>query len=240
MAQRSNLAHRHPAWRRSLGGRRQAERAAFAIIKRLLDVVVAGGFLLVLAIPMALLAILIKVADGGPVLFWQERVGKHGRIFGFPKFRSMRVNAEQLKDQLLGTNHHGTEGVTFKMKRDPRVTPIGTFMRRFSVDELPQLWCVLRGDMSLVGPRPGLPREVRHYRSADRRRLEVTPGLTCIWQVSGRSDIPFPRQVEMDCEYIHQQSLKTDISLLAKTVPAVLDRPRSLLSTLWPLRRPRP
>jgi lipopolysaccharide/colanic/teichoic acid biosynthesis glycosyltransferase len=223
MAQRTNLAHRRPAfWTRALNVGARAERTAFQILKRSLDVVVSGAFLLALALPMAILAILIRLSDGGPVLFWQERVGKHGRIFGFPKFRSMRVNAEQLKDELLATNQHGTDGVTFKMKRDPRITPIGSFMRRFSIDELPQLWSVLRGDMSLVGPRPGLPREVRYYSSADRRRLEVTPGLTCIWQVSGRSDIPFPRQVEMDSEYIHRQSLKTDISLLAKTVPAVL------------------
>jgi lipopolysaccharide/colanic/teichoic acid biosynthesis glycosyltransferase len=223
MAQSSYLARTSPVfWTRPLGVARRAERAAFEVLKRMLDFVVAGTVLLALAIPMAILAILIKLSDGGPVLFWQERVGRHGRIFGFPKFRSMRVNAEQLKDQLLATNHHGAEGVTFKMKRDPRITRIGALMRRYSLDELPQLWNVLRGDMSLVGPRPGLPREVRNYRSADRRRLEVTPGLTCIWQVSGRSDIPFPRQVEMDCEYIHKQSLKTDISLLAKTVPAVL------------------
>jgi lipopolysaccharide/colanic/teichoic acid biosynthesis glycosyltransferase len=133
----------------------------------------------------------------------------------------MVVNAEALKDTLLSQNVH-KEGVTFKMKKDPRVTWIGGIIRKLSIDELPQLWCVLKGDMSLVGPRPPVPREVAQYSLADRRRLDVTPGLTCIWQVSGRGDIPFPQQVELDVQYIQSQSFWLDIKLLLKTIPAVL------------------
>ena len=114
------------------------------------------------------------------------------------------------------------DSITFKMKRDPRITWIGRIIRKLSIDELPQLWCVLRGDMSLVGPRPPLPSEVEQYSLSDRRRLEVIPGLTCIWQVSGRGDIPFAEQVELDAQYIESQSLWLDILLLLKTVPAVL------------------
>jgi len=200
-----------------------AERSIFAILKRLLDIAVVGAALLALAPLMVMVALLIKLYDGGPVLFWQERIGKYGTTFSFPKFRSMRIDAEQLKDKLLAANQHGAGGITFKMKQDPRVTPVGRFIRRFSIDELPQLWCVLRGQMTLVGPRPAVPREVRAYSSADRRRLAVIPGLTCIWQVSGRSEIPFDRQVEMDCEYIQSQSLTKDLELLAKTIPAVIN-----------------
>jgi lipopolysaccharide/colanic/teichoic acid biosynthesis glycosyltransferase len=117
---------------------------------------------------------------------------------------------------------HGGSGVTFKMRHDPRVTWIGSFIRKFSIDELPQLWCVLKGDMSLVGPRPALVREVDRYSQDDRRRLDVIPGLTCTWQVSGRSDIPFPEQLRMDVDYIDRQSLGEDLKLLLKTIPAVI------------------
>lgn len=167
------------------------------------------------------LGILIKATDRGPVLFWQTRVGQWGREFPFPKFRSMVVNAEQLKNSLLAKSHHG-ESITFKLKDDPRMTWIGRFIRKTSVDELPQLWCVFKGDMSLVGPRPQLPQEVAQYRLSDRRRLDVVPGLTCLWQVSGRGDIPFQQQLELDLQYIESQSLWFDIALLLKTVPAVL------------------
>jgi lipopolysaccharide/colanic/teichoic acid biosynthesis glycosyltransferase len=155
------------------------------------------------------------------VFFWQTRVGRWGREFPFPKFRSMVVNAEQLKAALLTENDHG-QNVTFKMKRDPRITWIGRIIRKLSIDELPQLWNVLRGDMSLVGPRPPLPQEVAQYTLADRRRLDVTPGLTCIWQVSGRGDIPFPQQVQLDVQYIESRSLWADVKILLQTIPAVL------------------
>lgn len=191
-------------------------------LKRVLDLVLVVPALVLLAPLFTLLALAIRLQDGGPVLFWQKRVGRHGVEFDFPKFRSMRVDAEAVRAKLLATNQHGAEGVTFKMKRDPRITPIGRVIRRTSIDELPQLWCVLRGDMSLVGPRPPLPSEVARYSQADRERLTVTPGLTCIWQVNGRSEVPFPQQVEMDLEYIRQPSLWADLWLLIKTLPAVI------------------
>ncbi|MFM2111632.1 MAG: hypothetical protein RLZZ271_292 [Pseudomonadota bacterium] len=191
-------------------------------MKRLLDIVVAGSVLVLMSPIFALIALCIKLHDRGPVLFWQKRVGLDGREFGFPKFRSMCVNAEEVRKKLEAQNQHGQAGVTFKMKRDPRITPIGRLIRRTSMDEMPQLWCVLKGDMTLVGPRPPLPAEVARYSLRDRARLAVTPGLTCIWQVSGRSNIPFPQQVNMDIDYIHQRSIKTDIKLLFKTIPAVV------------------
>jgi len=191
------------------------------LVKRATDVI-ASFIVLILLLPIfAIVAILIKATDGGSVLFWQSRVGKHGREFPFPKFRSMVANAEQLKDKLIEQNQHG-DVRTFKMKRDPRVTWIGRIIRKLSIDELPQFWCVLNGQMSLVGPRPPVPREVALYTVADRRRLDVTPGLTCIWQVSGRGDIPFPEQVQLDVKYIESQSFCLDIKLLFMTVPAVL------------------
>ena len=178
---------------------------------------------IVLLLPLfAAVALAIWLHDRGPVLFWQRRVGRHGVEFDFPKFRSMRVDAEAVRDRLLQSNQHGAQGVTFKMKRDPRITPIGRLIRRTSIDELPQLWCVLRGSMSLVGPRPPLVGEVARYAPKDRQRLGVTPGLTCIWQVSGRSEVPFPQQVEMDLAYIRRPSVWADIVLLLKTLPAVV------------------
>jgi lipopolysaccharide/colanic/teichoic acid biosynthesis glycosyltransferase len=201
------------SWRvvRSLGAR----------IKRLIDVLVAAGVLLAASPLLAVVALAIKLTDGGPALFWQTRVGKWGKPFAFPKFRSMVVNAEELRRKLEALNQH-RDGVTFKMRRDPRITWIGRLIRRTSIDELPQLWCVLKGDMTLVGPRPALVNEVERYSLDDRRRLDVTPGLTCIWQVSGRSEIPFSEQVKLDVEYIETQSLWEDVRLLLKTIPAVI------------------
>lgn len=191
-------------------------------LKRLIDITASAGGLLALTPLFLAVATAIKLTDRGPALYWQTRVGQWGREFPFPKFRSMLVNADALKDTLLTQSDHGETGVTFKMKNDPRITWIGRFIRKLSIDELPQLWCVLKGDMALVGPRPPLPREVALYTLSDRRRLDVLPGLTCIWQVEGRGDIPFPEQVEMDVRYIESQSLWFDIVLLLKTVPAVL------------------
>jgi lipopolysaccharide/colanic/teichoic acid biosynthesis glycosyltransferase len=189
--------------------------------KRALDVILSTAMLLLLSPLFALVALLIKLTDGGPVLFWQTRVGRWSREFSFPKFRSMIVNAETLKQSLLSQNHH-QNSVTFKMKRDPRVTWIGRVIRKLSIDELPQLWCVLMGDMSLVGPRPPVPAEVARYSLLERRRLEATPGLTCIRQVSGRGDVPFHKQVELDVQYIDNQTLLLDLVLLMRTIPAVL------------------
>jgi lipopolysaccharide/colanic/teichoic acid biosynthesis glycosyltransferase len=192
-----------------------------ALVKRAIDVTVSLTMLTLLLPLFAVVAAIVKWTDGGPILFWQRRVGRWGREFWFPKFRSMVADAEKLKDQLLKLNDH-KDGVTFKMKRDPRVTGIGRIIRKLSIDELPQLWCVLKGDMTLVGPRPPVPREVAKYTLADRRRLDVTPGLTCIWQVSGRGNIPFPRQVELDVEYIEGRSTWLDVKLMLHTIPAVL------------------
>ena len=191
------------------------------LLKRALDVLGAVALLSVAWPVLALAALLVKLTDGGPVLFWQKRVGRDGRHFDFPKLRSMIVNAERARPALEQENHH-RGSVTFKMRRDPRVTWIGRIIRKLSIDELPQLWCVLGGDMSLVGPRPALPSEVRRYSCADRRRLDVTPGLTCLWQVSGRGDLPFETQVRLDVDYILSRSFALDLRILAATVPAVL------------------
>ena len=191
------------------------------MMKRAFDIAVTLALLPILG-PIALVAgILIKLTDGGPMLFWQKRVGRYGRVFEFPKLRSMVMNAEAVRRNLEAQNEHG-QGVTFKMRKDPRVTWIGRIIRRLSIDELPQLWSVLVGDMTLVGPRPALPSEVSRYSIADRRRLEVTPGLTCLWQVSGRADIPFEKQVQLDVSYIQEHSLWMDFLILLRTVPAVL------------------
>lgn len=199
---------------------RLAPRAGL-LAKRGLDIVVALAVLLAALPLLALVGLLIKATDGGPLLFWQTRIGKWGQPFQFPKLRSMVVNAEALKATLANSNEHG-DSITFKLKRDPRVTWIGRFIRKTSIDELPQLWCVLKGEMSLVGPRPALAEEVAYYSLDDRRRLDVLPGLTCIWQVSGRAEIAFAEQVRLDVRYIEEQSLREDLKLLCKTIPAVI------------------
>jgi lipopolysaccharide/colanic/teichoic acid biosynthesis glycosyltransferase len=190
-------------------------------IKRAIDVMAVAPALLLLAPFFGLMALAIKLEDGGPVLYWQKRVGRNGRVFAFPKFRSMRTDSDAVRQQIEHMNQHG-DSLTFKMKNDPRITRVGKLLRRTSMDELPQLLCVLKGDMTLVGPRPPMVSEVAQYTLADRRRLSVTPGLTCIWQVSGRSDIPFPKQAAMDVDYIRERSIALDIRLLLATVPAVL------------------
>ncbi len=197
-------------------------RIAFhAVLKRLVDVT-ASGLLIVLLLPLfGFVALLIKLESPGPVFFSQKRVGRAGRPFDFFKFRSMYIDAEARKQELMDQNEMAG-GVLFKMKHDPRITRIGRFIRRYSIDELPQLWNVLRGDMSLVGPRPPVPGEVEQYTPSDRRRLDAIPGITGLWQVSGRSDIPFDQQVELDVQYIHSATLWENIKLLLKTIPAVL------------------
>ncbi len=197
------------------------EVGLYPIAKRALDVAAAAVGLLLLS-PLLLLTMLAIVVDsrGGP-LFFQTRVGKDGEPFRCWKFRSMYRDAEARKAALLATNEM-QGGVTFKMKKDPRITRVGRLIRKLSIDELPQLYNVLAGDMSLVGPRPPVPSEVEQYTPYQRGRLAVTPGITCIWQVSGRSNIPFPQQVELDLRYIRTRSLWLDIALLLKTVPAVL------------------
>lgn len=194
---------------------------AAKFIGRAFDILISL-IVLIPAIPLfVVVAAAIKLTDGGPVLFSQTRVGKWGREFQFVKFRSMVVNAEALKDGILEQSHH-QDSITFKMKKDPRITWIGAIIRKTSIDELPQIWNVLKGEMSIVGPRPPLPKEVARYTLSDRRRLDVKPGLTCIWQVSGRGDIPFSQQVKLDAEYVESQSLWVDLKILVKTIPAVL------------------
>jgi len=189
--------------------------------KRAFDLLAVAPALLLLSPLFLLMALAIKLEDGGPVLYWQKRVGRNGRVFAFPKFRSMRTDSDAVRQQIENQNQHG-DSLTFKMKNDPRITRVGKLLRRTSMDELPQLLCVLQGDMTLVGPRPPMVSEVERYTLADRRRLSVTPGLTCIWQVSGRSDIPFPKQAAMDVDYIRERSIALDLRLLFATVPAVL------------------
>ncbi|HNX53065.1 MAG TPA: sugar transferase [Pontiellaceae bacterium] len=195
--------------------------SSLLVIKRLMDVV-CSLMAIILLIPLfVVVSVLIVLEDGWPVLYVQQRVGINGRIFNFYKFRSMRRDADRLKDQLMAQNE-SADGVIFKMKKDPRVTRIGRILRRFSIDEAPQFFNVLSGDLSLVGPRPPIPSEVAQYTLEERKRLHVKPGLTCLWQIGGRSEIPFEQQVRLDMEYIHSRGLWQDIRIMLKTVPAVL------------------
>jgi lipopolysaccharide/colanic/teichoic acid biosynthesis glycosyltransferase len=190
-------------------------------LKRFFDFGGACILLLLISPVFILTAILIKLTSTGPIIFTQIRVGKDGRHFKFYKFRSMRVGAESLQQELEKHNE-SQDGVIFKMKRDPRITFIGRIMRKFSIDELPQLFNVLTNDMSLVGPRPPLPSEVADYTLDQRKRLHIKPGITCLWQISGRSDISFREQVELDKQYIGSRSIWRDFIILLKTIPAVI------------------
>ena len=191
------------------------------LFKRLFDIAFSLCAMIVLLPFGLLLAVLIKLTSPGPVFFVQTRVGKYGRHFRFYKFRSMYQDAEQRKKELESQNQ-SADGVIFKMKNDPRITPIGRIIRKTSIDELPQFLNVLLGDMSLIGPRPPLPSEVVHYTMEDRKRLLVRPGMTCLWQISGRSDLPFKQQAQLDKEYIIARSLKQELLILLRTVPAIL------------------
>ena len=189
-------------------------------IKHGIDRVLAAVALLVAAPLFLLVMLAIKLEDGGPVFFRQTRIGAGGSSFRMWKFRSMVVDAEARLAAILAQSER--DGTCFKMKHDPRVTQVGRVLRRLSLDELPQLLNVLFGDMSLVGPRPALPREVLTYSPAARERLAGKPGLTCTWQVSGRANIPFDQQVKLDVEYLRTRSLLTDLQLMLRTIPAVL------------------
>ena len=189
-------------------------------VKRAFDIVASGAALVVLAPLMLGVALAIKLTSRGPMLFRQERVGYHGRSFNMLKFRSMVTNAEELKKKLLAQNEQ--TGPVFKMQRDPRITAIGRWIRKFSVDELPQLINVLRGEMTIVGPRPPVPSEVAQYEAWQRRRFSVRPGLTCVWQVSGRNHISFEEWMYLDMLYIDHWSLAEDFALILKTVPVVI------------------
>ena len=188
----------------------------YEIIKRLIDIICSFMGLLAFSPLFIIIAIIIKFTSKGPVFFSQKRVGKYGREFDMYKFRSMVVNAEELKEKLAAQNE--MSGPMFKMKDDPRVTKVGKFIRKTSIDELPQLWNVLKGDMSLVGPRPSLPKEVAQFEDWMHKRLEVKPGLTCYWQVSGRNNIDFEDWMKLDIRYVEERNLFVDIKLIFKTI----------------------
>lgn len=188
--------------------------------KRLVDVVVASLLLALFAIPLAIVAIAIKIDSPGPLFYPHVRVGHHGRRFRMYKFRSMRVDADRAKQGLLPKNQ--TDAPLFKLKDDPRRTRVGRFIRRFSIDEFPQLFNVVQGHMSLVGPRPGLPEEAAQYNDYHAHRVIAVPGMTGLWQVNGRSLLPFEKMVELDVLYAREWSLWLDFAILIKTVPVIL------------------
>ena len=190
------------------------------VVKRGIDVTIAIVGLVLTAPLMGLLALVIKMESPGPILFAQERVGKNGRLFTLYKFRSMVADAEDKKEILRPLNE--ADGPLFKIKNDPRTTRLGRWMRRFSIDELPQLYNVLTGDMSLVGPRPPLPAEVEQYLEWQKRRLEVAPGLTGLSQVSGRSELTFDETALLDIYYIENWSPALDTKIMLQTIPRVL------------------
>lgn len=193
------------------------ESIFYSITKRLIDIVCSLCGIILLSPLFLIVAILIKLEDPkGKIFFAQERNGKYPKTFKMYKFRSMVHNAEELLKDLMDKNEQ--TGPVFKMNDDPRITKVGKFIRKTSIDELPQLFNVLKGDMSLVGPRPPIPHEVEQYNSYQMQRLAVKPGLTCIWQVSGRNNIGFDEWVEMDIEYIKTRNLWLDIKLIFKTV----------------------
>lgn len=202
-------------------GRWRLAQAARPAAKRAIDVLGAAAGLLVLSPLLLGTALAIRIESPGPALFRQVRVGKRGRPFTMLKFRSMRITAESEKSALAARNE-SRDGVLFKMKADPRVTRVGRIIRRLSIDELPQLINVLKGDMSIVGPRPALPAEVEQYDYQARKRLQGKPGLTCLWQISGRSELAFSEQVDLDLRYLQSKGVVRDIEIIARTVPAVV------------------
>ena len=197
------------------------QQAVYEGLKRMVDIVCSLAGLIVLSPIFVLIGLVIKLEDPkGSVFFYQNRVGKDGKLFRMFKFRSMVSNAEERLKELLAQNE--VQGAMFKMRNDPRITRVGRFIRKTSIDELPQLVNVLLGDMSLVGPRPALPREVAEYTPYDRQRLEVTPGCTGLWQVSGRSSLTFEQMVELDLRYVRERSLAMDFIILLRTVKVLL------------------
>jgi len=210
-----------------------SRRKVYFVCKRAMDIVLASVLLIICAPLMLVIAVLVKLDSSGPILFRQIRVGRDGKPFTFYKFRSMYYNSDPevhrryvqafIRNQTAEAKPaDGSAPGIFKMTRDPRITRTGRFLRRTSLDELPQIFNVLKGDMSLVGPRPPLPYEVQEYQEWHRGRLSVIPGITGSWQVQGRSLVPFDDMVRMDLEYIAQQSLWLDIKILALTIPAVI------------------
>ena len=192
------------------------ESIFYEFTKSFIDIIGSLIGLVVLSPIFIIIAIIIKITSKGSVLFSQKRVGKYGVEFDMYKFRSMVVNAEELKQDLVSKNEMSEP--MFKMKCDPRVTRIGKFIRKTSIDELPQLWNVLKGEMSLVGPRPSLPQEVMHFQNWMYKRLSVKPGLTCYWQVSGRNNIDYEDWMKLDVKYIEERNTFIDIKLIFKTI----------------------
>ena len=195
-------------------------RFVYHSMKRLFDIVAATCGIVILSPLMIIIAVLIKAEDHGPVFYKQVRVGKNGKTFKMYKFRSMFVNADKMLDKLKEQND--VDGPMFKMKDDPRVTKIGHFIRKHSLDELPQFLNVLKGDMSLVGPRPPLPSEVAEYSEYDKQRLFVTPGCTGLWQVTERNEVGFNEMVQLDIQYIKRASFIFDLWIIWKTVEIVI------------------
>lgn len=196
------------------------KKPIYGFFKRVVDIFGSLFLIIVFSWLLLILAILVKCTSKGPILYVSKRVGKDGKLFNFYKFRSMKVGADKELDSLLAKNETG--GITFKMKDDPRVTKFGKFIRKTSLDELPQLFNILNGSMSFVGPRPALPREVEQYNDYQKQRLLVKQGLTCIWQCSGRSNTTFDEQIEMDLVYIQKRGFFFDIWILIKTFFAVI------------------
>lgn len=199
----------------------QQKSLMYKFVKRLSDILLSGIALVCLSPVFFATAIAIKLEDGGPVLFIQPRAGKDMKTFKMYKFRSMYVNADEKLAELLKDNEQ--TGHAFKIKNDPRITKVGKFIRKVSIDELPQLINIMKGDMSIVGPRPILPWQMEECNEYEKQRLIVQPGLTCYWQIGGRANIKWEEWVELDLDYIQNMSLWTDIKMIVKTIPAVFD-----------------
>lgn len=199
----------------TMNGNSKAKSKAYLIAKRITDVLFSGIGLIILSPVLVIVAIAIKLDSKGPIFFKQYRVGKDEELFSMYKFRSMVVNAEELKKEL--ENQNEMSGPMFKMKKDPRITRVGRFIRKTSIDELPQLVNVIKGDMSLVGPRPSLPKEVEQFEPWMKERLTVQPGITCFWQVMGRNSIPFEEWMKLDVKYVRERNYFLDIKLIFKT-----------------------
>ncbi len=196
------------------------EKVIYEFLKRIIDILMSVLSLIVLSPVFIIIAIAIKLDSSGPIVYSQTRVGKNGKHFKMFKFRSMIINAEEMLTELKPMNE--MDGPMFKIKEDPRITRIGRFIRRTSIDELPQLINILRGEMSIVGPRPSLPSEVKEFESWMMERFVVKPGLTCFWQVSGRNNIPFHKWMELDIKYVKERNLWLDVKLVFKTIKVVI------------------
>ena len=203
-----------------MGNKKKGNKVVYELVKLLMDLGISLCLLILTSPILILLAVLVRSTTPGSAFFKQIRVGTHGKLFTLYKFRTMYKDADKMKDRLSHLNEK--EGPIFKIRRDPRVTPLGRFLRQTSLDELPQLFNILKGDMSLVGPRPHLPEEIKKYTKRQLKRLSVKPGITSLWAISGRSHLSFRRWMAMDIRYIEKRSLSFDIYILLKTIPTVI------------------